>query len=109
MVTAPYWDFGFPAVLKTYIEDVSLPGIVYRYGEGGRPVGLCKADKLYYVITRGGFIGDDNDLGFGTMVQLGEFYGIDEVKCISADGFDIPVNDVETLVANAVADLPNKL
>jgi len=103
---APYWDFGFPAILKTYIEAVSVPGIVYRYGEGGRPVGMCKAEKIYYVTTRGGYIGDDKDLGFATTAQLAAFYGIKEAKCISADGFDIPTTDIEASLKKAISEMP---
>ena len=68
VIGTPYWDFGFPSILKAFIEAISVPGIVFRYGEGGRPEGLCKAEKLYYVTTRGGYIGDEKDLGFATMV-----------------------------------------
>ena len=107
VIAAPYWDFGFPAMLKTYIEEVNVRNIVYEYGECGELIGLCKAEKIYYVTTRGGNIGDGNDFGFATMVQLGKFYGIPEVKCISADGFDIPGNDIEALIQKAVDRLPN--
>lgn len=106
VVAAPYWDFGFPAMLKTYIEAINIPGIVYKYGEGGRPVGLCKAIKIYYVTTRGGYIGNDKDLGFATIEQLAGFYGIKETKCIGADGMDIPTNDIESILKNVINDLP---
>lgn len=109
VIAAPYWDFEFPAMLKAYIEAISVPGIVYRFTEDGRPIGLCKAEKIYYVTTRGGCIGDKNDLGYATMVQLGGYYGIEEVKCISMDGLDIPINDTEGLISTAIADLSNKL
>jgi FMN-dependent NADH-azoreductase len=107
VVAAPYWNFGFPAILKTYIEAVSVPGIVYKYGEDGSPTGLCKANTLYYITTRGGCIGDDKDLGYATMVQFAAFCGIIEVHCISADGFDIPEYDADILVAQAIEGLPN--
>ncbi len=109
VIAAPYWDFGFPAMLKAYIEAISIPGIVYRFTEDGQPIGLCRAEKIYYVTTRGGYIGDENDLGYATMVQLGEFYGIKEVKCISMDGFDIPINDTEALVQKAINVLPREI
>lgn len=109
VIAAPYWDFGFPAMLKAYIEAISVPGIVYRFTEDGQPIGLCKAGNIYYVTTRGGYVGDENDLGYATMVQLGGFYGIKEVKCISMDGFDIPINDPEVLISTGIDDLSNKL
>ena len=107
VIAAPYWDFGFPAILKTYIESTSIVGIVYKFDESGRPIGLCKAEKMYYVTTRGGYIGNEKDLGFATLIQLGEFCGIGEIKCISMDGFDIPINNPDELVKKTIDDLPS--
>jgi FMN-dependent NADH-azoreductase len=104
VIAAPYWDFGFPAMLKNYIEAVSVAGFMYKFGEGGA-TGLCKAEKLYYVTTRGGYIGDSKDLGFAMVAELGKLYGIKEIKCISADGFGIPANDHEAVLKKAIEDL----
>jgi FMN-dependent NADH-azoreductase len=108
VIAAPYWDLGFPSMLKIYIEAVSIPGIVYRYGENG-PTGLCKAEKIYYVTTRGGHIADEKDLGYATIVELGKLYGIRDVKCISMNGLDIPVDDIETVIKKVIENLPNHL
>jgi FMN-dependent NADH-azoreductase len=108
VIAAPYWDLGFPAMLKIYIEAVSIPGIVYRYGESG-PTGLCKAEKIYYVTTRGGHIGDEQDLGYATIVELAKLYGVKDVKCISMNGLDIPVDDIESVIKKVIENLPNHL
>ena len=54
VIAAPFWDYSFPALLKTYLENIYVTGIVSRYGPDGQPVGLCRAKKLYYVTTAGG-------------------------------------------------------
>ncbi len=54
VISAPFWDLSFPASLKAYIENIFVNGITFRYNEDGIPVGLCKADKLYYISTAGG-------------------------------------------------------
>ena len=41
VIAAPYWDLSFPAVLKTYIENICVTGITFKYSEEGFPVGLC--------------------------------------------------------------------
>src|SRR5574344_873553 len=64
IIAAPFWDFGFPSVLKTYLESVSCPGITYRYTPEGELIGLCKAERITYITTRGGFVSDEKDLGF---------------------------------------------
>jgi len=107
VVAAPYWDFGFPAILKTYIERINLPGILWKFDKYGKHIGMSKASKLYYVTTRGSFVGDECDLGYGTFVQLGKFCGIREIKCISIDGLDM--GEEKTLMSNAIASLPARL
>ncbi|MBQ6103904.1 MAG: NAD(P)H-dependent oxidoreductase, partial [Kiritimatiellae bacterium] len=42
VVAAPFWDLSFPALLKTYIEWISVIGVVFRYSDDGRPIGLCR-------------------------------------------------------------------
>jgi hypothetical protein len=41
-------------------------------------------------------------------MQMGAFYGIQEVKCVSADGTDIPAADIEALSKKAIQDFSNK-
>lgn len=54
VIGAPYWDLSFPAVLKVYIEHVTVNGIVFHYTEEGRPEGLCKAKRpcVYHHVRR---------------------------------------------------------
>ena len=89
VVAAPYWDLLFPAVLRTYLEAVCVAGLTFRYSAEGRPVGLCKAKKAYYVTTAGGFIGENN-FGFMYVKALFEqLFGVEQVEFISAEGLDI--------------------
>ena len=109
VIAAPYWDCGFPGILKNYIEAISVLGIVSMYEGDGQPTGLCKAEKLYYVTTRGGFIGDENDLGFATIKGLCNFFGIKNIRCIGADGFDIVTNDFDAILKKAIDELPGRI
>ena len=54
VVAAPYWDLMFPAVLKTYFENITVSGLTFTYGENGIPKGMCQAQRLIYVTTSGG-------------------------------------------------------
>lgn len=54
VIAAPYWDLSFPAILKLYLENIYVTGLVSEYTETGRPHGLCLAGKLWYVTTAGG-------------------------------------------------------
>lgn len=100
VIAAPYWDFSFPAVLKMYLEHVSVNGIAFRY-ENDRPVGLCRAGKLYYVTTAGGQIGNRN-LGYEYVKNLTcGLFGVRETQCIMADGLDLEGVDAEAVIQNA--------
>lgn len=44
VIAAPYWDFSFPAVLKQYLEAITIVGLTFYYTEEGFPKGLCKAE-----------------------------------------------------------------
>lgn len=100
IVAAPYWDLLFPAVVRSYFEAVTVSGLTFAYGENGIPKGLCRAGKLTYVTTAGGPI--YKNLGFDyvdTIARL--FYGINEIKCVKAEGLDIWGADVETILEEA--------
>ena len=46
IIAAPYWDLGFPAQLKTYIENIYVPGIVSAYNV--RPVPRPQSDLHHH-------------------------------------------------------------
>ncbi len=108
VIAAPYWDLGFPAMLKNYIESTSVAGLTYKYSETGRPIGQCKGQMIYYVTTCGGFIRNLN-LGYDTIKALAGLFGINDSKCISAEGLDIITNDVEEILKKAIMEMPNNL
>ena len=103
VVAAPFWDFSFPALLKAYIEQVNVSGLVFKYTAEGIK-GLCKAKTLYYVTTMGGH--NPIDFGFGYVKALcNEMYGIDDVRLIKAEGLDIIGNDVSAILQAAHQDI----
>lgn len=91
VVAAPYWDLSFPAIVKTYIENICVSGITFDY-EGAVPVGMCRAKKFYYVTTAGGPI--FCDYGYSYWESLCKnFFGITETCCIKAEGLDMIAPD----------------
>ncbi len=101
VIAAPFWDLSFPSALKQYFEQINVIGLTFAYSDDGRPVGLCKAKKLFYVTTAGGKIYDEV-YGYGYVKALAEsFYGIGETVCFKAEGLDIYGADTELLLADA--------
>ena len=101
VIAAPFWDLSFPSVLKIYLENITVSGITFEYSKEGRPVGKCRATKLYYITTSGGFIGKNN-FGFDYVKALAEsFFGISEVVFFSAEGLDIFGADINAIMEKA--------
>lgn len=89
VIAAPFWDLSFPALLKIYIENISVDGITFTSTEDGLK-GLCKADNLIYLTTRGGFYNDDNmEQAIPYLKSLTPFFGFKKFTCIAADGMDV--------------------
>ena len=97
IIAAPYWDLAFPALLKTYLENICVSDITFRY-DNGHPVGLCKAKKLIYITTAGGPI--FADFGYNYIKAVSNaLLGIKDTICYRAENLDvynISVNEVLT-------------
>lgn len=107
VIGAPFWDLSFPAVLKLYFENVTVSGITFEYSEKGRPVSKCRAKKLYYITTSGGYIGNNN-FGFDYVKALAEnFFGINDVCFCSAEGLDIFGADIQGIMEEAKERISN--
>ena len=108
VIAAPYWDLMFPSVLKTYLENITVNGLTFTYGEKGIPKGLCQAKRLIYVTTSGGPI--VCNFGYDYVAALAQmFYGIQEVKCVSAQGLDIKGADVTSLLDQAKGAIDSEM
>ncbi len=104
VMSAPYWDFSFPAAIKAYIEAVCVAGIVFRYTEDGYPVGLCRAKKLYYVTTAGGpYLPDFSYNQIGALSA--QYFGIPETELIVAENLDIDGVDADGIVNDIIREI----
>lgn len=102
VIAAPYWDLAFPALLKIYLEQITVSGITFRYAKGV-PQGLWRAKQLIYVTTAGGIIYDN--FGFEYVKALAQkIYGIGEVLFFKAENLDIDGNDVKDILQRAKSD-----
>ena len=103
VIAAPFWDLSFPAILKIYLERISVTDITFGYDEQGNNVGLCKASKLLLITTRGGsFAGSWMEMGARQLEALCAMYGIGQFQCLDAEGLDDVRNDASALLAEAM-------
>ena len=106
VIAAPFWDLSFPAILKIYLERISVTNITFGYDDLGRSVGLCKADKLLLITTRGGDFSIPEiswmEMGARQLKALCAMYGISSFQCLTAQGLDDIRNDKEAILAQAM-------
>lgn len=103
LIGAPYWDLSFPACLKAYLEQTSVTGITFTYVENGS-LGLCKAKKLMYLSTAGGFLPPVH-AGEEYLRQICDLYGIEGFSSYCLPGLDIDTTDVARAMEKGTAQV----
>jgi FMN-dependent NADH-azoreductase len=103
----PLWNLSIPAILKAYIDYITVTGITFTYAAEG-PVGLCQGKKAVNITTRGGiyFAAPASQLEMGDryLRTICGFLGIRDFITITAEGLDIAGQDVNTTVAETLEE-----
>lgn len=88
IVATPMWNLSFPAILKAYLDYVSVSGITFKYTEKG-PVGLCQNKKALYIVSRGGaYTNTPIEMGERYLKTLFGFFGITDMETLVAENLD---------------------
>ena len=89
VIAAPFWDMSFPGALKVFLENMSLFNVTFGSNEK-ECYGLCKAEKVLYITTRGMDISTGDDLEQATpyLKAIGKLWGLGELHVISAQNMD---------------------
>lgn len=104
VIAAPFWDLCFPALLKVYIENLCVQGITFDCDEKNGCFGVCQAEKMLFLTTRGGALeGSPTDNGTKYLSDMAKFFGIPSFISIAADALDMGLEPVETILNRAIA------
>lgn len=106
VVGAPYWDLSFPALLRLYVEQLCISGITFAYKDG-ESVGLCKAKKLLYISTCGGFL-NGKHIGAEYFKAICAMLGITRFDLLAAEGLDIKEIDRAAQLEKALVQAREK-
>jgi FMN-dependent NADH-azoreductase len=86
IISAPIYNYGPPATLKAWSDLAARVGETFRFKPNGRREGLLKNKKAYLVITSGGTkLNSKEDFLTPWLKFILNFFGIDNVKTVSAD------------------------
>ncbi len=102
IIAAPMWNLSFLAILKAYIDYVSVSGITFKYTAEG-PVGLLNNKKAVHIVSRGG--GYDNspyEMGDRYLRTILGFFGIKDIETIAIDNLDVIGVNVEGKVEEGI-------
>lgn len=99
----PVYNFGVPAALKAWIDQIARAGVTFRYTETG-PEGLLKGKRAIVALSTGGTpVGSEIDFASGYLRHILGFIGITDVEIIAADRV-LADADAAISAANAKVD-----
>ena len=89
VIAAPFWDMSFPSALKVFFENMSLFGVTFDTNEK-ECYGLCKAEKVMYITSRGMNISTGDPLEQATpyIKALSHLWGWGELTVVAAQNMD---------------------
>ena len=97
IIGSPIYNFGVPAVLKAWVDQVARAQLTFRYTEQG-PEGLLKNKQAILVMASGGVpIGSEMDFATPYLQQVMGFLGITDVQVLDANQHG--ADDIEHTVA----------
>ncbi|WP_255993493.1 NAD(P)H-dependent oxidoreductase [Clostridium perfringens] len=102
IIAAPMWNLSFPAILKVYIDYVSVSGITFKYTAEG-PVGLLNNKKAVHIVSRGGaYDNSPYEMGDRYLRTILGFFGIKDIETIAIDNLDVIGVNVEEKVEEGI-------
>jgi FMN-dependent NADH-azoreductase len=100
VIASPIWNFGVPAALKAWIDQIARAGVTFKYSESG-PVGLLEGKRATIVISSGGTeAGSEIDFATPYLKHVLGFIGIHDVDVVAADRL---MMDADAAMAKAEA------
>ena len=106
VIAAPFWDMSFPSALKVFFENMSLFGVTFDTNEK-ECCGLCKAEKVMYITSRGMNISTGDPLEQATpyIKALSHLWGWGELSVVAAQNMDYSsAEEIEDRIKAAVAE-----
>lgn len=106
VIAAPFWDMSIPAALKTFFELCSLFGVTFD-SDDKTCFGLCKAENLLFITTRGMKIktGDPLEQATPYIKALSWLWGIKGFEVVARENFDyIPQEEIEKEIESAIEE-----
>ncbi|WP_243388329.1 FMN-dependent NADH-azoreductase [Bacillus kexueae] len=103
----PLWNFSVPAIMKAYVDNISIAGKTFKYTENG-PVGLLEGKKALHIQARGGIYSEgpakDMEMGDRYLQTVLGFLGVKDVQSIIVEGVNFMPEKAEDIKAKAIEE-----
>lgn len=105
VIGLPIYNFGVPARLKAWVDQVARAGVTFRYTEAG-PEGLLTGKRAILAVASGGTaVGSEIDFATTYMKQVLGFIGITDVTIVAADQLAVDADGSVKNAYNAVEQI----
>ncbi|UWQ96328.1 NAD(P)H-dependent oxidoreductase [Rhodobacteraceae bacterium M385] len=102
VIGLPIYNFGVPAALKAWVDQVARAGVTFQYTENG-PEGLLTGKRVIVAVASGGTeAGSEIDFATGYLRHVLGFIGLTDVTFVTADRLAL---DAEGTLAKARAQV----
>lgn len=110
VISSPFWDMSFPSALKVFLENMSLFNVTFASNEK-ECYGLCKAEKVLYITTRGMNIntGDEMEQATPYIKAIGKLWGLGDLYVIAAQNMDYSTEEQKAEKVNNAIEKGLKL
>ena len=106
VIAAPFWEMSFPSALKVFFENMSLLGITFDSDEK-ECYGLCKAEKVMYITSRGMNISTGDPLEQATpyIKAISYLWGWGELTVVATQNMDYSSEkEIEERITKAIEE-----
>ncbi len=88
VLTMPMWNFGVPAAMKAWIDQVLCPGLTFEISKEDGIKPLHKIKSIVLLVASGGVYkeGDDRDALSRQVRHAFEFIGVEDLEIVWAEG-----------------------
>ncbi|UQN09514.1 NAD(P)H-dependent oxidoreductase [Deinococcus sp. QL22] len=101
---APMWNFGYPPMMKAYMDAIAIAGKTFKYTVQG-PVGLVTGKRAVVLEARGGLwsegAGCQLEHSFSHLRGFLAFLGITDVTPVFAENLNVDPGRAEEIFAVA--------
>lgn len=109
IIGAPIYNFGVPAVLKAWIDQIARARLTFKYNESG-PVGLLENKRAIIVAASGGTeVGSSYDFATGYLRHVLGFIGVTEAAMVAADQLSIDADASLSAARKQIGDVAQNL